>query len=224
MRFLFTTLQTYESEFYGFVSARARQRGARGRARDGVARSRACSARGRLRGGAFTDVLAELAQPDDIAAESARIEAEYGLPTSATSIAATTPSPVNPRRGAAARGRYVRALERVFDDVRPGCALPGGRQRDDPRRLAPIALQREIPVLFLLFTIFPKPLRLYADTRPRAVVEVDEVRELTDPERDELETFRRAFTARAEPIRDYRRVPIESRRVGCSPSMSAEAP
>jgi hypothetical protein len=75
-----------------------------------------------------------------------------------------------------------------------------------------IGLQRGIPVLFLLYTIFPKPLRLYVDTLHAPIVGPDEIRELSAEEREELEVFRASFTAAGKPIREHRRVPIEARR------------
>jgi hypothetical protein len=57
-------------------------------------------------------------------------------------------------------------------------------------------------------------LRLYVDTLHAPIVAQDDVRELTSEEREEVETFRRGFLARAAPIREHRRVPIELRRAG----------
>ncbi len=67
-------------------------------------------------------------------------------------------------------------------------------------------------MLFLLYTIFPNPLRLSVDTLHAPIVEQDELRELSPEEREEVEAFRRAFTERATPIREYRRWPVERRR------------
>jgi hypothetical protein len=77
-----------------------------------------------------------------------------------------------------------------------------------------IALDRSIPVLLLFYTIFPNPLRLYVDELHAPIVPHEDVRPLSDEERDEVEAFRRAFTRRAQPIREHRRVPIELRRAG----------
>jgi hypothetical protein len=54
---------------------------------------------------------------------------------------------------------------------------------------------------------------VYVDTLHAPAVDPSEVRELTDDERAEVEDFIRSFTERAAPIRDYRRVPVEWRRV-----------
>jgi hypothetical protein len=76
-----------------------------------------------------------------------------------------------------------------------------------------IALSRSIPVLFILHTIFPSPLRVYQDTLHAPIAPLDELRELTPKEAAEVEAFRTAFTATAEPIREHRRIPLEARRL-----------
>src|SRR5262249_16560877 len=108
--------------------------------------------------------------------------------------------------------RHLRALERVFDDVRPDVLVP--EVGNETIRVAThlIGLARGIPVLFLLYTIFPNPLRLYVATLHAPIVEADELHELSPDEEAEVEVFRRAFTERAQPIREVRRHPIELRR------------
>jgi hypothetical protein len=108
---------------------------------------------------------------------------------------------------------HFRALERVFDDVRPDVVLP--EVGNETIRIAThlIALSRGIPVLFILHTIFPSPLRVYRDTLHAPIAPLDELRELTQEEANEVEAFRAAFTATAEPIREHRRVPLEARRL-----------
>jgi hypothetical protein len=214
MRFLFTTLQTYESEFYGRVGA---ELAAKGHEVAHVTMSRA-SARALREAGweavCLPDVLAEIAEPDNVSAESERIVAEYDLPTIREIYRTDWPCDGKPEEWSIRRTvRYVRALERVFDEIRPDVLVP--EVGNETIRVAShlIALRREIPVLFLLYTIFPKPLRLYVDTLHAPIVDNDQLRELTEPEREELEAFRREFTARATPIRQHRRVPLESRRV-----------
>jgi hypothetical protein len=67
-----------------------------------------------------------------------------------------------------------------------------------------IGLHRDIPVLFLLYTIFPNPLRLYRDTLHAPIVPEGELRPLEPEERTEVEEFIAGFTRRATPIRAYR--------------------
>ena len=71
-----------------------------------------------------------------------------------------------------------------------------------------IGVQRQVPVFFLLYTIFPNPLRLYRDTMHAPIVPDDEIRALNDAERDEVESFIASFIARDTPIRPYRRTPF----------------
>jgi Capsule polysaccharide biosynthesis protein len=59
-------------------------------------------------------------------------------------------------------------------------------------------------VLFVFYTIFPNPLRLYEGTMHAGIVSPEEVRELSDAERSEVERFIADFTARGPPIRRYR--------------------
>ena len=80
MRFLFTTLQTYESEFYGRVGE---ELAAHGHEAAHVTISRASSRRLTEKGiGAWclADVAAELGPPASIEAEVERIEAIYDTP------------------------------------------------------------------------------------------------------------------------------------------------
>jgi hypothetical protein len=213
MRFLFTTLQTFESEFYGTVAAELERRG---HETAHVTVSRASANRLREEGFAawcLHDVIAEL-RPLPPGEEASRIESTYPMPHLRDVY----------------RGDYAiadwdedasqqhaidvfRALEVVFDEVRPDIVCP--EVGNETMRVAAhlIALARDVPVLFLLFTIFPDPLRVYVDTVHAPVVPQADVRELTEEERAELEEFRHAFTTRAKPIRDYRRVPVEWRRV-----------
>ena len=109
---------------------------------------------------------------------------------------------------------HFRALELAFDLVAPEIVVPEVGNETIRVSAHLVGMARGIPVLFLLYTIFPNPLRVSVDTLHAPIVDPDEVRELTPEERDELESFRRAFTERAEPIRERRRHPVELRRAG----------
>jgi hypothetical protein len=213
MRFLFTTLQTYESEFYARVGEELR---AHGHQVSHVTVSRA-SARELRAGGVdarcLADVAAAVGEPDDLHAEVRRIEQSYDLPHIRDVYRADWACAGRSEAWSVARTvRTFRALERVFDDVRPEVLVP--EVGNETIRVAAhlIGLRRGIPVLFLLYTIFPDPLRLYVDTLHAPIAGEDEVRELSDEERQEVESFRRSFIAAAKPIREHRRVPIETRR------------
>jgi len=214
LRFLFTTLQTYESDFYGRVGAELARLG---HDVSHVTVSRASARELRSHGFAarcLPDLIADLA-PAELAAEVARIEATYEIPHIRDVYRGDWPCEGRPEHWCVSRTvAHFRALERVFDDLRPDVVVP--EVGNETIRVAShlIGLARGIPVLFLLYTIFPNPLRLYVDTLHAPIVPQDEVRELSPEEREEVEAFRRDFLARAAPIREHRRVPIELRRVG----------
>ena len=71
-----------------------------------------------------------------------------------------------------------------------------------------IGLARGAEVLFLFYTIFPDPLRLYRNTMHAPIVSPDELRELTAQEREQVERFIARFTAADRPIRDYREASV----------------
>jgi Capsule polysaccharide biosynthesis protein len=213
MRFLFTTLQTYESEFYGRVG---RELASRGHEIAHLTVSRA-SARGLRELGfdaeCLPDVIAAL-PPAPVAEEVARIEAAYEIPHIRDVYRTDWTCDGKPESWCIERTvSHFRALEEVFDRVRPDVLVP--EVGNETIRVAShlIGLERGVPVLFLFHTIFPNPLRLYVDTMHAPIVPPDELRELTTEEVLEVEDFRRSFIERARPIRDYRRVPIEMRRV-----------
>jgi len=159
------------------------------------------------------DAAAAAGEPADLAAEVRRIEETYDLPHIRDVYRADWACSGRSEDWCVTRTvRTFRALERVFDEVRPDVLVP--EVGNETIRVAAhlIGLQRGIPVLFLLYTIFPDPLRLYLDTLHAPIAGQDEIRELTAGERDEVEAFRRSFTAEAKPIREHRRVPIEARR------------
>jgi hypothetical protein len=213
MRFLLTSLQTYESEFYGVV---ARELERRGHVTSHVTVSRQSARLLREQGldaRALPDVVRELGEPPSLEDEVRRIEAAYPIPHLRDVY----------RTDRVCQGRdelwcvrravaHFRALEHVFDEVRPDVALPEVGNETIRVVAHLVALERDIPALFLLHTIFPDPLRVYVDTLHAPVAPLDELRELTAEEAAEVEAFRRSFTEQAEPIREYRRVPIEARR------------
>jgi hypothetical protein len=214
MRFLFTTLQTYETEFYGRVGS---ELAARGHDVAHVVVSRQAARLLREQGIDATclmDEIAALPPRHDVWAEARAIEERYGLPT-IREVYRT--DPVAERLGEEAAVRrtvdHFRALERILDRAPPDVLVP--EVGNETVRVAThlIGLERRIPVLFLLYTIFPRPLRLYVDTLHAPIVAPEELRSLTPDEDAEVETFRRAFVERAKPIRAHRGVPVEWRRV-----------
>jgi hypothetical protein len=213
MHILFTTLQTHESEFYGRVGSELERRGHRV---SHVTVSRAAARELRARGvdaRCLPDLTAALG-PLDVPAEVARIEATYDTPTIRDVYRADWAIAGHDEAESLERTvRHFRALEAVFDELRPDVLVP--EVGNETIRIAShlIALERGIPDLFLFYTIFPRPLRLYVDTMHAPIVPPDELRPLAPAEERELDEFVAEFTSRAQPIRDYRRVPVEWRRV-----------
>jgi Capsule polysaccharide biosynthesis protein len=204
VRFLFTTLQHRESDFYGRVGAILAQRG---NDVEHVTFSRRAAAVLRRRG--FTthclpELMASLG-PLDLEHEAGRIERTYEMP-SLRDVYRTDP-PCEGRTEAWCVERTVRhflALERIVDEGNPQVIVPEVGSETLRTAAHLIGVQRGIPVLFLLYTIFPQPLRLYRDTLHAPIVPPAEVRQPTAAEREEVEGFIADFTERATPIRAYR--------------------
>jgi hypothetical protein len=213
MRFLITTLQTYESEFYGAV---ARELERRGHSVTHVTESRHSARELRNQGAdarCVLDVAGELGEPASLDAEVRRIEETYPIPHLRDVYRNDWPLRGRSEEDAVRRTvAHFRALERIFDETQPDVALP--EVGNETIRIAAhlIANARGIPALFMLHTIFPNPVRVYVDTLHAPIAPVDELRELTPGERGEVDAFRASFTQAATPIRQHRRVPVELRR------------
>jgi hypothetical protein len=206
MRFLFTTIQSFESEFYGRVGA---ELGRRGHDVSHITVSRQSSAllrRSGFESWCLPDLLAEL-EPGDSAAEIARIERQYGLPTIRDVYRTDPPCEHRSEEWCVQRTvLYFRGLEQLFDQIRPDVLVPevGNELIRSVSHL--VALNRGIPTLFLFYTIFPRPLRLYVDSMEGPIVPPEELRPLEPGEREEVERFIDDFIARASPIRAPRPV------------------
>jgi Capsule polysaccharide biosynthesis protein len=210
MRFLFTTLQYVESDFYGRVGEGLEERG---HEVVHVTWSRR-AARQLRRGGeahCVPDLIAALA-PFDAEVEARRIVDVYGLPSLRDVWRTDWPCADKPERWCVERtvGHFL-ALEGLFDRVAPDVVVPEVGSETLRTAAHRVALARGVPVLFLLYTIFPRPLRLYVDTFDAQIVQPDELRRLTDQEQCEVEGFTRDFKRRATPIRPYRERPIRPR-------------
>jgi len=213
MRFLFTTIQGFESEFYGRVGAELAQLGHEA-AHLTVSRLAAERLRGRDGRAYALPEVAEALAPTDLADEARSIVDRYGL----ASLRDLYQSDVASERLGKGEARdravkHVRAIERVFDEYQPDVLIPEvGREL--PRTVAhTVALSRGIPTFFLFYTIFPRGLRLYVDTMHAPIVDPSELRPLNDDERREIEAFRRSFIERAAPIRPRRSQKVTARNV-----------
>jgi Capsule polysaccharide biosynthesis protein len=206
MRFLFTTLQFAESDFYERVSRELRDRG---HEVFHIAWSRRAVESAR-RAGFAAWCLPELMQAAvDVEAETRRIESTYSVP-SLRDVYLSDPACAS-RSEQECIERTVRhfvALERVFDEARPDVVVPEVGSETMRTAAHLIGRQREATVLFLFYTIFPRPLRLYANSYHAPIVPPEEVRPLDPSERAEVESFIRDFTGRASPILAHRRATV----------------
>jgi Capsule polysaccharide biosynthesis protein len=208
MRFLFATRERYETEFYGRVGAELM---AIGHDVAHVAYSRRAAgqlrrAQPRIRTYCLTDLMRALA-PFDRDSEARRIEERYMIPEVPTiRDVYRTDWPTYGRSEEESVERTVRhflGYERVFDEVGPDVVLP--EVGSETLRTAPhlIGVERGSEVLFLFYTIFRDPLRLYRNTLHAPIVPEAEVRALSPDERVEIEEFIAEFQARNMPIRRY---------------------
>jgi hypothetical protein len=211
VRLLFTTLQFQESEFYGRVAAELVRRGHEAAH---VAYSRRAASALRRQGfqtWCLPDVMAELGalSAADIEREALRIVERYDTPTLRDIY--RTDWPCDGLSEAASVERTVRhflALERVFDQWRPDALIPelGSETMRTAAHL--IAKARGAGTLYLFYTPFPRPLRLYWDSLHAPVVPPEDVRPLEPAERDEVEAFIERFTAARKPIRKHRKARV----------------
>src|SRR6478735_3203796 len=201
MRFLFATIQSFESDFYGRVGE---QLTARGHDVRHVTYSRRSARRLAARGLHAHSVRARL---EPAGADVRGILALYGR--DALSEAERIDRPSAGRSDASVRRRtlaHVRVVERLFDDGSPDVLVsePGSELLRSVAHL--VARERGVPTVWPAYTIFPAPLRLPVDAIQAPIVPEAELRPLTAHEREELERFRDEFTVQAKPIRAPRRL------------------
>ena len=137
MRFLFTTLQTYESEFYGRVGDELQ---AHGHEVSHVTISREAARLLRERGAdarCLSDIAAEIGDPASLEEEVRRLERPYEMPHSATCTGPTLRATANPSTGASNAPSATFARSSASSTTSARRRRPGGRQRDDADRRAP---------------------------------------------------------------------------------------
>jgi hypothetical protein len=201
MRFLFATVQSFESDFYGRVGeALAGDK----HVAEHVAYSKR-SARRLREAGATARSLRELLDhitADDVERERERVVRRYGL-DSIEDMARADPACAGHSHDWRLRRvvAHLLALEEVFDAVRPDVLIPEVGTELIRTAAHRVARERGIPTLFLFYTMFPRPLRLFVDTIRSSIVAEPDIRPLSPAEHEEVESFRAEFTARAAPIR-----------------------
>lgn len=206
MRFLFLTLYGGETDFYGRVCVELMRHGHQA---THVTWSRRDARRLRRMGMpayVLPDRLASAGEGRDLAAEGRRVEERYAMRSLRDVYRTDWPLEGRPEGEAVERTvRHFVALERIFDEVEPDVVVPEVGSETMRTAAHLVALDRGIRTLFLLYTLFPNPLRLYGNTLHAPIVDPQEVRELSEDERARVEGFVAEFIARDRPIRDYRR-------------------
>jgi hypothetical protein len=206
VRFLFTTLQHIESDFYGRVGQDLADRG---HEVAHVTYSRRAAQV--LEGRGFTawclpDEMAKIGAETDWEAEAQRIAEQYDTPTFRDIYRTDFVCDGKSEAWCVERTvRHVMALERIFNHWDPQIVVPEVGNETIRRAAHLVGLRHGAPVLFLFYTIFPEPLRLYVDTMDAPIVAPDELHELSDSERASVEDFIALFISKDEPIREYRR-------------------
>lgn len=206
MRFLFTTLQFAESDFFRRVGAELERR-------DHQAAHLTVSRRAAetLREGGYTswclpDLVAEAGEGMDLAAEIERIEGHYPIPSVRDVYRTDRACRDKPEDHCVERTvRHFRAIERVFDEYAPEALVPevGSETMRTVAHL--IARDRDVPVAFIFQTIFPGNFRLYLNEYHAPIVPEEEVRELTAEEREEVEGFIHDYNEAAKPTLPHRK-------------------
>jgi hypothetical protein len=204
LRFLFSTIHHPEAEFYGRVGGALARRGHEvGQVAFSRHAARRLESRG-VRAWCMPELMAAV-PPADWRAEGDRVERQYETPSLRDVYRTDPPCYGKPEAHCVERTvRHFLALERVFDDFRPDVVVPEVGSETIRTAMHLVGLDRDATVLFLFYTIFPRPLRLYANTMHAPLVDPADVRELEPEERREVEAFIESFTRRAKPIRQYR--------------------
>ena len=211
MRFLFVTLEPREADFYRRVS-----QWLGGRGHEAVHLTWSPYAARRLRRAGFDAraVPAELKsalEGRELDAEAERLEATYAMAHLRDVYRTDWPCHGRSEDWSVERTvRHFLAVERVLDEVRPDVVVPEVGSETVRTAAHLVALQRGIDVLFPFYTIFPQPLRLYANTMHAPIVAQDELRDLDAGERAEVEQFIAAFIDRDRPIRAHRQPRVTS--------------
>jgi hypothetical protein len=212
VRFLFTTLQFIESEFYGRVGAELQRRG---HEVAHVTFSRRSAELLRRRGfvaECLPETMAALGGVADLQGQVERIEREYETPTLRDIYRTDVACAGRLESSCVERTvRHFLALERVCNEVQPDVVVPEVGSETMRTAAHLIGLRRGATVLFLFYTLFPRPLRLYVNTMHAPIVPDEDVRELSAAEREEVEAFIREFTSRASPIRPHRNPKVTPR-------------
>ena len=204
MRFLIPTTGFAELDFYLRLSVQLRRRGHEVVKLVVSRRAAEKFRRAGFRALYLPDLLAEVG-PLDLGAEVARIEARYATPSLRDAFIHDTVGKKHPEGWWVERTvRQFKALERVFDEIEPDFMIPEIGQSAMTMAAHYITLDRGATGIWMLHSIFPQRMRIYANAYHEPVVPQEEVRKLSGSEREEIERFVAGFTRKAKPVLEYR--------------------
>jgi len=213
-RYLFVTLGHIESDFYGRVGARIRSAGHQVTHLTFSRRAAQQLRRHGFEAVCMPDLIAELGDIGDAEAHAARMANAYNTPTFRDIYRTDYVCDGRPEPWCVDRTvRHMLAMEMLFERLRPDVIVPEVGNETIRTAAHLVALRRYVPVLFLFYTIFPDPLRLYVDTMQAPIVPLEELRPLLPEEERRLDAFMTEFKQRNMPIRAYREAPVTFRRV-----------
>jgi hypothetical protein len=214
MRFLIASNHFAETDYYRRLAPQLVERGHE--VFQAVASRRAAdeAQRAGLVAYAVPELMAGIG-PLDLDAEVARIEQQYETATLRDVYITDRPA-VRGRTERECVERMVRqfkAMERVFDETRPDIVIPDMARASLTMVAHLIGRERGASVLWLLHSIFPQRMRVYENTYHAPAFPPEEVRELSESEREEIERFIEGFTRKAKPVLEYRRGTITTEKL-----------
>ena len=206
MRFVFTTIQFAEADFYARVSERLRDEHGHEVCHVVISRRSAAAMRRRGLEVVCLPEAMEAVGVFDVAAEAARLEREYELPSLRDAYLADPACEGRPEAWCLERAvRTFLAVERAFGELRPDVLIPEVGSETMRTAAQAVATRRGIDWVLLFYTIFPNALRLFVNTTKAPIVDPSEVRPLDEAEREEVERFIAAYKARDRPTVPHRR-------------------
>jgi hypothetical protein len=215
MRFLFATLQHVESDFYGRVGGNLRRHGHEVAHLTYSRRAALTLRREGHEAYCLPDLMRRTHAKDSWREEEAGIVARYPI-ADLRDVYWTDPPCRHGHDGERCAERTVEqfaAIESLFERLEPQIVVPEVGNESIRTIAHLVGTARGATTLFLMYTLFDDPLRLYAGTMDAPIVPLEEVRPLSEAEDAELDDFITRYKARDRPIRQYRTVPVNHHRV-----------
>jgi hypothetical protein len=210
MRFLFATLQHLESDFYGRVGRNLERLGHEVAHLSYSRRSATLLRRRGTQAYCLPDLMTAARPSSSWQEEEEAIVERYPI-ASLRDVYWTDP-PCRGRDGArpcAERtARQFVAIESLFEHLEPQIVVPEVGNESIRTICHLVGTARGATTLFLMYTLFDDPLRLYAGTMDAPIVAPEELRPLSRDEEAALDDFMARYRQRNLPIREHRTVPL----------------